>query len=102
MRGAADDTIIAHQITRDVLSGQIAGSLPEGATPDNTIIAYEPVWAIATGTTPTPEEIATTHAFIRTRLLDPDIAILYGGLVGGASLAPQAFIPVIQALETST
>ena len=107
--------------TRNVLSGQIAGSLPEGATPDNTIIAYEPVWAIGTGRTPTPDEIAATHAFIRAQLPDPGLSILYGGsvspdnageifaladvdggLVGGASLGAEKFIPIIHALEATT
>ncbi|MFN3938835.1 MAG: triose-phosphate isomerase [Gemmobacter sp.] len=106
--------------TLDVLGAQLAGSLPRGATPDNTVIAYEPVWAIGTGLTPTTDEIAATHAFIRGRLPDPAIAILYGGsvapgnaaaifavedvdggLVGGASLKPETFIPVIDALESA-
>jgi triosephosphate isomerase len=104
--------------TLDVLARQIAGSLPEGATPDNTIIAYEPVWAIGTGLTPGINEIAKTHAFIRSKLPTADLSILYGGsvnadnardifaladvdggLVGGASLTADKFIPIIQALE---
>ena len=106
--------------TLEVLAAQIAGSLPEGATPANTVIAYEPVWAIGTGRTPTPEQIAATHTFIRSRLPDPGIAVLYGGsvspanaasifalpdvdggLVGGASLKPETFIPIIDALEAA-
>lgn len=106
--------------TRDVLADQIAGSLPEGANADNTIIAYEPVWAIGTGRTPGIGEIAQTHAFIRSRLPDPSLSILYGGsvnasnaagifaladvdggLVGGASLTAEKFIPIIQALEAT-
>ncbi len=104
--------------TLDVLAAQVAGSLPEGATPANTVIAYEPVWAIGTGLTPAPEEITRTHAFIRARLSDPALSILYGGsvgpanaallralpdvdgaLVGGASLASKTFLPIINALE---
>lgn len=51
--------------TPDVLGAQLAGSLPAGATPGNTVIAYEPIWAIGTGLTPSPEEDAHTHAFFR-------------------------------------
>ncbi len=106
--------------TLSVLAAQIAGSLPEGATPANTVIAYEPVWAIGTGLTPTVDEIAATHAFIRAQLPDADMAILYGGsvapknaadifavadvdggLVGGASLKAETFVPIIRALETA-
>jgi triosephosphate isomerase len=106
--------------TLDVLGAQVAGSLPRGATPANTVIAYEPVWAIGTGLTPTPDEIAAVHAFIRAQLPDAGLSILYGGsvspanaaqifglgdvdggLVGGASLKSDSFIPIIQALETS-
>jgi triosephosphate isomerase len=106
--------------TLGVLAAQIAGSLPEGATPANTVIAYEPVWAIGTGLTPAPEEITRAHAFIRARLPDPSLSILYGGsvgpanaalllalpdidgaLVGGASLKSESFIPIIHALETA-
>ena len=107
--------------TLDVLATQIAGSLPQGATPDNTIIAYEPVWAIGTGLTPSTDEIAQTHAFIRSKLPNADLSILYGGsvnagnaseifaladvdggLVGGASLTAEKFIPIINALEATS
>lgn len=104
--------------TLAVLSAQIAGSLPEGATPANTILAYEPVWAIGTGLTPTTAEIAAAHAHIRARLPDPGMSVLYGGsvgpanaadifaladvdggLVGGAALKPETFLPIIAALD---
>lgn len=104
--------------TLSVLSAQLAGSLSKGATPANTIIAYEPVWAIGTGLTPTPDEIAATHAHLRAALPDEDLPLLYGGsvnsgnaaaifalsdvdgaLVGGASLKPETFLPIITALE---
>lgn len=104
--------------TLSVLGAQIAGSLPDGATARNTVIAYEPVWAIGTGLTPTPDEIAAVHGFIRGRLPDAGLSVLYGGsvsagnaatifaladvdggLVGGASLNAAAFGPVISALE---
>lgn len=106
--------------TLAVLGAQLAGSLPAGATPANTLIAYEPVWAIGTGLTPSLDEIAATHAFIRGQLPDADLSILYGGsvapanaaaifaladvdggLVGGASLKAGTFIPIIRALEAS-
>ncbi|MCC0076814.1 MAG: triose-phosphate isomerase [Rhodobacter sp.] len=104
--------------TLEVLAAQLSGSLPAGATAESTIVAYEPVWAIGTGLTPTPDEIQAVHAFIRDRLPDRDIAVLYGGsvspanaatifsladvdggLVGGASLKAETFIPIMQALE---
>ena len=105
----------------DVVDAQIAGSLPPGATSANTIIAYEPVWAIGTGVTPTPAEVGEVHARIRARLkaLDDgdgdDFRILYGGsvkpgnaaelmavanvngaLVGGASLKADDFIAIVK------
>lgn len=98
-----------------VVSGQLAGSIPAGATAENTVIAYEPVWAIGTGKTATPDDVKAMHAHIRAEL-DGKIAesakvrILYGGsvkpgnaaelmavenvdgaLVGGASLKADDF-----------
>lgn len=106
--------------TLAVLTRQLAGSLPESATAANTIVAYEPVWAIGTGLTPTPAEIATAHAHLRAHLPDPGIALLYGGsvtaanaaaifaladvdgaLVGGASLKPETFLPIAAALAAA-
>lgn len=106
--------------TLDILRGQIAGSLPDGATPQNTVIAYEPVWAIGTGLTPGTDEIQTTHAAIRAALANPGLSILYGGsvkpanaseifaledvdggLVGGASLKATDFVPIIEALANA-
>ncbi len=106
-----------------VVSGQLKGSLPAKATGDNTVIAYEPVWAIGTGLTPTPQEIAAVHKHIRKRLgvlvgekHGEAMRILYGGsvkpgnaaelmaidnvdgaLVGGASLKAADFIGIIKA-----
>ncbi len=105
--------------TLDILSAQIDGSVPDGATGDNTIIAYEPVWAIGTGLTPTVEDIAVAHAHIRARLearigaAARTIPLLYGGsvkssnagelmgvadvdgaLVGGASLKASDFLSI--------
>ncbi len=103
--------------TLNVVKGQIAGSVPASATAANTVVAYEPVWAIGTGRTPTSDEVQQVHAFIRGELaakLGADVAdgvrLLYGGsmnpgnakellaladvdggLIGGASLKPEDF-----------
>ena len=93
----------------EVVAGQIAGSLPGGATADKLVIAYEPVWAIGTGLTPTTADIVEIHTAIRGRI-PAGTRILYGGsvnpknaaeilalpevdgaLVGGASLKPDDF-----------
>ena len=93
----------------DVVSAQLAGSVPNGSTSDNLVVAYEPVWAIGTGLTATLEDIATMHATIRA-CIPIGARILYGGsvnpqnaadilglaevdgaLVGGASLDADAF-----------
>ncbi|MGQ9365371.1 triose-phosphate isomerase [Azospirillum sp. ST 5-10] len=77
---------------REVVGRQVAGSLPEGATAANTVVAYEPVWAIGTGKTATPQDVADMHGFIRetlrARLPDADgVRILYGGSVKPANAA---------------
>jgi triosephosphate isomerase len=107
--------------TIDVVTDQLAGSVPDEAINLNTVIAYEPVWAIGTGKTPTLEEIGEVHAKIRELLYDrfdydgAAMRILYGGsvnadnaydilrvknvngaLVGGASLDPEAFLKIIR------
>jgi len=111
--------------TLDVLDTQLAGSIPDAATAANTVIAYEPVWAIGTGKVPTLDQIAEVHAHIRARLSarftdGGDFRILYGGsvkgsnaadifavpdvdgaLVGGASLTAADFSPIITALENA-
>jgi len=71
----------------NIVAGQIAASLPKGATPANTALAYEPVWAIGTGRTPTLAEIAQMHAHIRKCLGGGAIRILYGGSVKPANAA---------------
>jgi triosephosphate isomerase len=111
-RGEAEKTV----------STQLDGSLPDGANAGNTAIAYEPVWAIGSGVTPTPAEVAQMHAFLRGRLalrIGADAAytrILYGGsvnplnarelmgagdvdgaLVGGASLRASDFLAIAAA-----
>jgi triosephosphate isomerase len=93
----------------DVVGDQVAGSMPEGATAENLVIAYEPVWAIGTGLTPTIDDIARMQASIRehlparTRILNggsvnpknaAEILALHevdGALVGGASLKAEDF-----------
>ncbi len=99
----------------DVCKTQLAGSVPPGATTDNTAIAYEPVWAIGTGKTPTSPDIAQMHAHIRA-CLGGAFRILYGGsvkpsnareilalenvggaLVGGASLKASDFLTIVEA-----
>lgn len=112
--------------TIDIVAGQLAGSVPDGATAANTVIAYEPVWAIGTGKVPTLEEIGAVHDDIRARLSarfgaeGDGIRILYGGsvkpgnaaeifavpnvdgaLVGGASLKASDFGGIIAALTTA-
>jgi len=105
--------------TLDVVGGQLAGSLPDGAAATNLVVAYEPVWAIGTGLTPTPADVAEVHGFIRKRLTERfgeeggAVRILYGGsvkpsnagelltiadvngaLVGGASLKAEDFLGI--------
>ena len=96
-----------------VVKRQLAGSLP--GILDKTVIAYEPVWAIGTGLTPTSAEIVEMHGAIRS-VVGEGVRILYGGsvkpdnaseilhldnvdgaLVGGASLTADAFVPIIAA-----
>ncbi len=105
-----------------VVGAQIAGSLPADA-PDTIVVAYEPVWAIGTGLTPTPGDVAQMHAFVRERIeqrlgggKSAAVRILYGGsvkpanarellsvpnvdgaLVGGASLAAKDFMAIADA-----
>lgn len=107
--------------TLDVLQAQLEGSWPEGGTGEGVVLAYEPVWAIGTGRTPTLEDIGRTHGFIgeRLRALVPTgepVAVLYGGsvkaensgeimkvpgvdgvLVGGASLDAAGFVSIYRA-----
>ncbi|HEY6869130.1 MAG TPA: triose-phosphate isomerase [Novosphingobium sp.] len=105
--------------TLDICGGQLKGSLPDGATAANLVVAYEPVWAIGTGLTPTTADVEQVHKFIRGVLTDRfkaeggKIRILYGGsvkpsnagelmavanvngaLVGGASLKAQDFLAI--------
>ena len=108
--------------TLDVLDRQLGESVPDGAGAGDTVIAYEPVWAIGTGRTPTNDEVAEAHGFIRQKLSErlgatgAEMRILYGGsmkpgnageliaienvnggLVGGASLKADDFWGIITA-----
>ena len=106
--------------TLEVVKSQIAGSVPDSANAANTVLAYEPVWAIGTGRTPTSAEVQEVHAYIRSQLaarLGGSVAngmrLLYGGsmnpgnasellaladvdggLIGGASLKPDDFTAI--------
>ncbi|KIT17254.1 triose-phosphate isomerase [Jannaschia aquimarina] len=105
--------------TLAVLSEQLRGSLPDGATAETLIVAYEPVWAIGTGKVATPDQVAEVHDALRDQL-GAEISLLYGGsvkagnaaelfaldnvdgaLVGGASLKAKDFIPIVEALAAS-
>jgi triosephosphate isomerase len=82
----------------DVVGRQLDGSLPDGATGANLVVAYEPVWAIGTGLTPTADDVALMHAFIRERLIGRfgpggTIRILYGGSVKPANAAELMAVP---------
>jgi len=107
--------------TLDVVSRQLAGSVPDGE-PADIVIAYEPVWAIGTGRTPSEADIGEVHAHIRAGLkarfgsaggavrilyggsMKPDnaaailkVAEVNGGLVGGASLKAADFLGIVRA-----
>lgn len=109
-----------------VVAAQLDAGLPDAATPDNTVIAYEPVWAIGTGRTAETADIAAMHTALRDRLrTQPGIEaarmrLLYGGsvkpgnaaeifavpgvdgaLVGGASLQQRDFAAIMTALEAA-
>ena len=105
-----------------VVERQLSGSVPDGATAANTVIAYEPVWAIGTGLTPTADDVAEMHTTMR-KVLEKRFAgegtamrLLYGGsvkpgnakelmavshvngaLVGGASLKADDFLGILSA-----
>ncbi len=105
--------------TLTVVGGQLGGSLSDAATAANLVVAYEPIWAIGSGLTPTPADVAEVHAFIRKSLsgrygaAGSGMRILYGGsvspknarelltianvngaLVGGASLKAADFLGI--------
>ena len=105
----------------EIVGWQLAGSLPK---PFTGVVAYEPCWAIGTGKTPTDEDVATMHAFIREELVrqfgdaGQTVRILYGGsvkatnaaallaipnvggaLIGGASLKADEFLTIARAAK---
>jgi triosephosphate isomerase len=107
-----------------VVERQLAGSVPDGATAQNTVIAYEPVWAIGTGLTPTAGDVAEMHEAMRVDLAKrfgaegSAMRLLYGGsvkpgnaaelmavdnvdgaLVGGASLKADDFLGILAAYQ---
>jgi triosephosphate isomerase len=109
-------------LTVEVVRRQLAGSLPDGARAAATWIAYEPVWAIGSGLTPSSADVAEVHAAIRAALIERfgaeggGMRILYGGsvkpsnarellslpevngaLVGGASLKADDFLAIVAA-----
>lgn len=112
--------------TLDVVGRQLVGSVPDGVSSAQLVIAYEPVWAIGTGRTPSLAEIAEVHAFLRARLVarlgqdGEGVRLLYGGsvkpsnateifavpdvdgaLVGGASLKAADFGAIVAALSAA-
>ena len=112
--------------TLAVIGTQLDGSIPGAATAANLVVAYEPVWAIGTGRTPTLAEIAEVHSFLRGRLRGligdeaTGVRLLYGGsvkpsnaadifalphvdgaLVGGASLKAADFGAIVEALSAA-
>ncbi len=113
-------------VTLNVVSTQLAGSVPDGTDLAKLVIAYEPVWAIGTGRTPTLDQIAEVHDHMRAELAERfgqgahDIPLLYGGsvkptnaaeifavsnvdgaLVGGASLKAADFSGIVSALSAA-
>ncbi|MEM9575002.1 MAG: triose-phosphate isomerase, partial [Pseudomonadota bacterium] len=108
----------------NIASAEIKGSVPADSTSENTVIAYEPVWAIGTGLVPSVDDIASIHAHIRGELVallgdaGSKMKILYGGslkptnakeilaisnvdggLIGGASLKSEDFLAICAAVQ---
>ena len=110
--------------TKDVLLEQITSSLPMNWDGERIVVAYEPIWAIGTGKTPTLEEVQKIHKFLKKCLLDfygkkaQNIQVIYGGsvneknasdflnlvnvdgvLVGGASLKAKSFLDIVRSVS---
>ncbi|WP_406858244.1 triose-phosphate isomerase [Alsobacter sp. KACC 23698] len=86
--------------TLDIVKRQLRGSIPEGATAAILVVAYEPVWAIGTGVTPTAKDVEEVHAMIRAELRGivgdeqaPQVRILYGGSVKPSNAAELMAVP---------
>jgi triosephosphate isomerase len=84
--------------TLAVVSRQLAGSMPDAATAATLVVAYEPVWAIGTGRTPTAAQVAEVHAKIRADLAarfkdGAAMRVLYGGSVKGSNAAELLAVP---------
>ena len=119
------ETLAERAEAQTVVARQLQTSLPDGATPANLVVAYEPIWAIGTGHTPNDDDIAQMHGFIRAALAERfgalvagGIRVLYGGsmnagnagriahlpdvdggLIGGASLKAADFAGIIFAMS---
>ena len=121
------ETLLQREATNtlDIIGAQLSLSVPDSSTGENLVVAYEPIWAIGSGLTPTPDQIGEVHDFMRDRLeqrfgpgVGRSVRLLYGGsvkpdnaaeifaisnvdgaLVGGASLKASDFDPIIRALE---
>ena len=80
---------------QDVLKRQILAVLEQAknVSAENFIVAYEPVWAIGTGKTPTPKDVDEIHAYIRSLLPSPAVRIIYGGSVTGKNAASFFALP---------
>ncbi len=112
--------------TLEVIGEQLGGSLPDGCIAAHVVVAYEPIWAIGTGRTPTLDQIAEAHAFLRRQLSEcfgtegDAMRLLYGGsvkpenaaaifalpnvdgaLVGGASIKAADFSRIVAALNAA-
>jgi len=111
--------------TLGIIGDQLAASVPDAATGETLVVAYEPIWAIGTGQTPTLADIAEVHGFMRAGLaarfgigVAQSVRLLYGGsmnpgnaaeiirvadvdggLVGGASLKARDFCAIISAID---
>ena len=86
--------------TLEIVRRQLQGSVPQEARAKNTVIAYEPVWAIGSGLTPTPADVAEVHGFIRGELSQllgqagaSRLRILYGGSVKPGNASELLFVP---------
>ncbi|GAB2178949.1 triose-phosphate isomerase [Dongia sp. agr-C8] len=97
--GETDSQRVAGETLR-VVESQIVNSIPQGSTPANLVVAYEPVWAIGTGKTPTAGDVEVVHAHIRKLLISSlkdgqGVRILYGGSVKPSNAAELMAVPEV-------